>query len=1165
MKTIFVSSTFQDMHYERDAIQELIYPQLNQKARQYGQTVAFCDLRWGIDTSFLESETGSQKVLDVCLEEIDRCQPPMVVILGDRYGWIPSGKLVQDVARRYTLELEDLEKSVTALEIEYGALRDSHKLQNTLFYFRHIEGQAPDNYLAEDESHRQRLQQLKDRIVALTGNRVRHYTLTWNGSGFSGMETFCHMVVEDLEQMLLPQWQVYQQMDPFQRQLHSHAVYLQEKAKMFRARGPLVEQLLSDIRGGKTCTVIKGDVGSGKSTLFSHLAQRLQQEGWEVFPLFCSLTSESNTAFSILKLMVQFLETRLDCGHFEDILQVDVAQSTAKDPLEQWHNRLNDLCNHYSAQGHRLVFMLDAVDQLFDDDARDTLVFLPEALSEQIRFVMTCLPELPVTGHPVTELPLICEDDKYQVIQGILSAHNRELPRQVTEAMVALPAADNPLYLSFLVQRLLMMNKADFDSIHQSGDGMDAIARHQLTVIAQCPKSLQDMSAELMSTAAQRINGELIERILSYLALSQHGLRVTDLMGLMEADFNALDFSCFISYMADCFLLRDDGRYDFSHKSIREGLTQRCQNRKALHDDIRGFLRTLDESDEISKRELMYHAIMADNREYFCRYSRYCMNQKDRSYAYHAALNCYITCLHDGGQWLCSVLSEAEQYPKAYLLAQFIAKEFYAVTPGRLQELDMVLQVVQAAKDLSERLYAADQLPASVQAVIDCCQTLVQCHSLKDDRGKAYDAQIRKTVMSVTVDKYLPSPEHRRLALTDCGQAVHRYGLCLIKEKDEHTSIHDLLEFIQTYMTLKQEPPESTDPRLVVSMTAMEHIRCAFEELIEQDGSWENKLALAAHYRLMASITSEKEKAGHYYEQAVLLYRQLAPEKGQEWYHRTLVDVYGEYIKTLGSMYASAQLMQLKETRLELMEKLAQTDKTVDFSKALAVAHRQYADELFHIAAQDCEDEKAHESYRSRISHHYRKAVSLMRTVVEARGTLWDLEELAKYCEDMVMNGFGELGNGEDLQLCLWALDVRKQLYEKLGRIQDQKLIYRLYRMAAFSSTDEEAERQYSALADQMLDIPEVLKMSNAYAEVLEVLRHMDKVYVNQIPKAFVMNLYFGCNFSYDFRMTKSIAEEDLSESALVLLSYMHDKYWKDAEKLPQWDNIGQLLAFLKP
>ena len=41
MKTIFVSSTFQDMHYERDIIHDRVTPALNAVARQYGESVAF--------------------------------------------------------------------------------------------------------------------------------------------------------------------------------------------------------------------------------------------------------------------------------------------------------------------------------------------------------------------------------------------------------------------------------------------------------------------------------------------------------------------------------------------------------------------------------------------------------------------------------------------------------------------------------------------------------------------------------------------------------------------------------------------------------------------------------------------------------------------------------------------------------------------------------------------------------------------------------------------------------------------------------------------------------------------------------------------------------------------------------------------------------------------
>ena len=168
MKTIFVSSTFRDMHFERDTIQEQVMPRVNEAARKHGQSVSFCDLRWGINTDDLETDAGSRKVLDVCLDEIDRCQPPMVVILGDRYGWIPQDTLIQTAAQRKQMQLDNLRKSVTALEIEYGALADADRAANTLFYFREFDGPWPEGFEEEDPEHRLLLQELKDRILDKT-------------------------------------------------------------------------------------------------------------------------------------------------------------------------------------------------------------------------------------------------------------------------------------------------------------------------------------------------------------------------------------------------------------------------------------------------------------------------------------------------------------------------------------------------------------------------------------------------------------------------------------------------------------------------------------------------------------------------------------------------------------------------------------------------------------------------------------------------------------------------------------------------------------------------------------------------------------------------------------------------------------------------------------
>ena len=100
MDLLFVSSTFQDMQYERDAIRDLVMPRLNKEAHEYGQSVSVCDLRWGINTAKLDADTAALKVLDVCLDEIENSKPPMIVILGERYGWIPPDGLINSVAGR---------------------------------------------------------------------------------------------------------------------------------------------------------------------------------------------------------------------------------------------------------------------------------------------------------------------------------------------------------------------------------------------------------------------------------------------------------------------------------------------------------------------------------------------------------------------------------------------------------------------------------------------------------------------------------------------------------------------------------------------------------------------------------------------------------------------------------------------------------------------------------------------------------------------------------------------------------------------------------------------------------------------------------------------------------------------------------------------------------
>jgi WD40 repeat protein len=86
---VFVSSTFEDLRIERDALHR-VFPLIRRFCEDRGARFDAVDLRWGIS----EEASHDQRTMHVCLEEVRRCQaatprPNFLVLLGERYGWTP--------------------------------------------------------------------------------------------------------------------------------------------------------------------------------------------------------------------------------------------------------------------------------------------------------------------------------------------------------------------------------------------------------------------------------------------------------------------------------------------------------------------------------------------------------------------------------------------------------------------------------------------------------------------------------------------------------------------------------------------------------------------------------------------------------------------------------------------------------------------------------------------------------------------------------------------------------------------------------------------------------------------------------------------------------------------------------------------------------------------
>ncbi|MCD8104781.1 MAG: DUF4062 domain-containing protein [Lachnospiraceae bacterium] len=155
-----------------------LVPMLSKEAFENGDTIAIRDLRWGVNTSDEKSEEeANQKVLSVCLDEIDECRPYMIILLGYRYGFCPGKELIARAvkernalagteARADRFALKDENISITEMEIRYGAFwkRSGSASPRILVYIRDIDSgeglEIPKVFLQENEEYWARQQKL---------------------------------------------------------------------------------------------------------------------------------------------------------------------------------------------------------------------------------------------------------------------------------------------------------------------------------------------------------------------------------------------------------------------------------------------------------------------------------------------------------------------------------------------------------------------------------------------------------------------------------------------------------------------------------------------------------------------------------------------------------------------------------------------------------------------------------------------------------------------------------------------------------------------------------------------------------------------------------------------------------------------------------------------
>ena len=123
---VFISSTLNDMHAERDYLVKRVFPELQNWCERRKLRLIDIDLRWGVTE---QDATHNKNVVKVCLSRIDDCRPFFLCFLGQRRGWVPK---VGEVSAETFDSFPGLRSvvgaaSVTEMEILHALLNPLHR------------------------------------------------------------------------------------------------------------------------------------------------------------------------------------------------------------------------------------------------------------------------------------------------------------------------------------------------------------------------------------------------------------------------------------------------------------------------------------------------------------------------------------------------------------------------------------------------------------------------------------------------------------------------------------------------------------------------------------------------------------------------------------------------------------------------------------------------------------------------------------------------------------------------------------------------------------------------------------------------------------------------------------------------------------------------------
>lgn len=577
---LFVSSTFRDLQEEREYLIKKVFPEIRSICRLRGVTFTEVDLRWGLT----EEQQRLGRIIRTCLEEIDRCRPYFIGIIGRRYGWMPEyHEVIMDpeIQDRYPwIEALSLEgASLLEMEFTHGVLNGDG--QKASFYHR-IEA---NTVIDEPE----RLQQLIGKVRD-SGNSIKD---------FRTPEELGESVRAELLRIIDESWPLAEVPSALGLERLTHEAFAHSRRRAYIANPEYLQGFNQWLESNTTPLVIAAPSGMGKSALLTWLVGEYKRKTPKAFVIehYVGASDDSTDHVGFIRRIIGEVQERYG-------LESDIP--TSIDELERsFPEILGRIGNVSGFEDDTLFIALDAVDQLLPHSR--SFGWLPKDFPDNIKLLISCrmgetLEELQKRGWQQLEMRLLKEREREAIVARYLGEYHKELPSAILQRIGKDDKAASPLFLRTLSEELRLYGK------HESL--ADVVERYVGA------SDLDEFFIHLLERMEVDYGYDIVRSVTTAIASSRSGLTESHLLG--ASDISRADLSLLL-HALDYHILRTNGRLNFFHQYLRRAVAAKYLSsdnaQRRSHRALAIYFRQLyeethslhiDESDNSLIREMLY-------------------------------------------------------------------------------------------------------------------------------------------------------------------------------------------------------------------------------------------------------------------------------------------------------------------------------------------------------------------------------------------------------------------------------------------------------------------------------------------------------------------------------------------------------------------------------